>query len=514
MGTKANRATSAVVEGGPDAAGRPEDRVGRPPRSGGAGHGGPRELVGVPARVLGSVNNRRPAFVSDATRTSHDLMTQGTRPEAARDRNHEAGEPRPARRLTGERPMEGVTPDSLLALHAAGYRTVIERLGDGPMLDVGCGQGFESARFVSEDRPVFGADYSAEAVELANRRWSANGLRVAQMNALSLGLRHRQLPLGLLLAPDRALRRSRGPRPGAGPGAGRRRDRLLPHPQRARPTSRTPSTSTSSSPPSCRTLLGPSLPRRESRGSTPSPRSRPTSPPDGSRPTRCSRSTCSTSATGSRGRGTSASTPGSCPSPTGSSPGGTPAGTTGITADDFFVTDQLDRTTMVLFATASRPRRRPDRAGPDAHGRAHRRDRAGKSTVADLLVEHGAELVDADLIAREVVEPGGPAYQPLVDRFGPGDRRRRGQDRPPRAGRHGLRPTRRRWPTSTPSPTRPSGSRWPGARRRSAGTDKVVVLDIPLLNAVHRQTLSLAAVVVVDTPTETGPRAAGGDSGG
>ena len=34
---------------------------------------------------------------------------------------------------------------------------------------------------------MFGADYSAEAVELANRRWSADGLRVAQMNALSLG---------------------------------------------------------------------------------------------------------------------------------------------------------------------------------------------------------------------------------------------------------------------------------------------------------------------------------------
>ncbi len=36
---------------------------------------------------------------------------------------------------------------------------------------------------------------------------------------------------------------------------------------------------------------------------------------------------------------------------------GDSAGLTGITADDFFVTDDLDRTTMVLFATASRPRR-------------------------------------------------------------------------------------------------------------------------------------------------------------
>ena len=36
---------------------------------------------------------------------------------------------------------------------------------------------------------------------------------------------------------------------------------------------------------------------------------------------------------------------------------GDSGGATGITSDDFFVTDQLDRTTMVLFATASRPRR-------------------------------------------------------------------------------------------------------------------------------------------------------------
>jgi len=97
------------------------------------------------------------------------------------------GRPRSGSRLTGERPMEGVTPDSLLALHAAGYRTVIERLGPGTMLDVGCGQGFESARFLSADRSVVGADYSPEAVAAARGRWGGEGLSVAQMDALALG---------------------------------------------------------------------------------------------------------------------------------------------------------------------------------------------------------------------------------------------------------------------------------------------------------------------------------------
>jgi dephospho-CoA kinase len=43
---------------------------------------------------------------------------------------------------------------------------------------------------------------------------------------------------------------------------------------------------------------------------------------------------------------------------------------------------------------------------------------SGKSTVAALLVEHGAVLIDADAIAREVVEPGTPGYASVVDRFG------------------------------------------------------------------------------------------------
>ena len=44
---------------------------------------------------------------------------------------------------------------------------------------------------------------------------------------------------------------------------------------------------------------------------------------------------------------------------------------------------------------------------------------SGKSTVARLLRERGAAVVDADLLARQVVEPGQPALAELISRFGP-----------------------------------------------------------------------------------------------
>ncbi|MGY1830334.1 dephospho-CoA kinase [Geodermatophilus sp. SYSU D01180] len=44
---------------------------------------------------------------------------------------------------------------------------------------------------------------------------------------------------------------------------------------------------------------------------------------------------------------------------------------------------------------------------------------SGKSTVAALLAARGALVVDADRIAREVVEPGTPGLAAVVDAFGP-----------------------------------------------------------------------------------------------
>ena len=44
---------------------------------------------------------------------------------------------------------------------------------------------------------------------------------------------------------------------------------------------------------------------------------------------------------------------------------------------------------------------------------------SGKSAVSRLLAELGAVIIDADLVAREVVEPGTPALAEIVEAFGP-----------------------------------------------------------------------------------------------
>jgi len=126
---------------------------------------------------------------------------------------------------------------------------------------------------------------------------------------------------------------------------------------------------------------------------------------------------------------------------------------------------------------------------------------SGKSTVAQLLVAHGAQLIDADLVAREVVAPGGPAYQPMIDRFGPEIVDADGAiDRPRVAGLVFGNPEAL---AALNAITHPAiGVEMLARRDRFADTDDIVVLDIPLLRPVHREMLSLAAVVVVDTPVD------------
>src|SRR5271170_3729852 len=110
---------------------------------------------------------------------------------------------------------------------------------------------------------------------------------------------------------------------------------------------------------------------------------------------------------------------------------------------------------------------------------------AGKSAVADLLVGHGAKLVDADLVAREVVAPGGPAYQPVIDRFGPGIVDAAGLiDRPRLAELVFGHPEAL---ADLNAITHPAiGVEMIAKKDSFADTSAIVVMDIPLLKSIHR----------------------------
>ena len=126
---------------------------------------------------------------------------------------------------------------------------------------------------------------------------------------------------------------------------------------------------------------------------------------------------------------------------------------------------------------------------------------SGKSAVADLLVARGAILIDADQVARDVVAPGGPAYQPLIDRFGVGIVAADGTINRPALAALAFADEESRLALN--AITHPAiGIAMIGARDAHEGTDDIVVLAIPLLTALHRETVRLDEVVVVDCPTD------------
>jgi dephospho-CoA kinase len=126
---------------------------------------------------------------------------------------------------------------------------------------------------------------------------------------------------------------------------------------------------------------------------------------------------------------------------------------------------------------------------------------SGKSAVADLLVERGAVLIDADQVARDVVAPGGPAYQPLIDRFGQEVVAADGTiDRQALAAIAFADEETRLELNAITHPA--IGVAMIRGRDALEDTDEIVVLAIPLLTAAHRDTVKLHAVVVVDCPTD------------
>ena len=104
---------------------------------------------------------------------------------------------------------------------------------------------------------------------------------------------------------------------------------------------------------------------------------------------------------------------------------------------------------------------------------------SGKSTVAALLAARGAVVVDADRIAREVVEPGTPGLAAVAEAFGEGVLAADGSlDRPALAAIVFTDPESR---------ARLDGIVHPLVRERSveliagAPSDAVLVNDVPLL---------------------------------
>lgn len=127
---------------------------------------------------------------------------------------------------------------------------------------------------------------------------------------------------------------------------------------------------------------------------------------------------------------------------------------------------------------------------------------SGKSTVARLLAARGALVVDADVIARQVVGSGGPAHEAVVARFGPGvldggdlDRRALAEivfaDR---AAREDL--------NDIVHPAVREEMLAQVAALGAANPEGIVILDIPLLAESGRELYPVAGVLTVDAPVD------------
>ncbi|WP_432131477.1 dephospho-CoA kinase [Streptomyces tendae] len=125
---------------------------------------------------------------------------------------------------------------------------------------------------------------------------------------------------------------------------------------------------------------------------------------------------------------------------------------------------------------------------------------AGKSEVSRLLVEHGAVLIDADRIAREVVAPGTPGLAAVVAAFGEDVLAEDGTlDRPKLGSIVFADPDRLAVLNGIVHPLVGERSR---ALEEAAAEDAVVVHDVPLLTENGLAPL-YDLVVVVDADPAT-----------
>ena len=135
---------------------------------------------------------------------------------------------------------------------------------------------------------------------------------------------------------------------------------------------------------------------------------------------------------------------------------------------------------------------------------------SGKSEAARRLVAHGAVLIDADLVAREVVEPGTPGLAAVVAEFGEDvlrpdgslDRERLGSIVFADAGRL----------AALNAIVHPLVGRRMQELNEAVPADAVAVYDVPLL--IENNLAGMYdTVVVVDAPVETQVARLAGDRG-
>lgn len=125
---------------------------------------------------------------------------------------------------------------------------------------------------------------------------------------------------------------------------------------------------------------------------------------------------------------------------------------------------------------------------------------AGKSEVSRLLASYGAVLIDADKIAREVVEPGTPGLAAVVAAFGDGILTPDGTlDRPKLGSVVFADPERLAVLNGIVHPLVRDRS---AELEAAAGEDSVVVQDVPLLTENGLAPL-YDMVLVVDASPET-----------
>lgn len=125
---------------------------------------------------------------------------------------------------------------------------------------------------------------------------------------------------------------------------------------------------------------------------------------------------------------------------------------------------------------------------------------SGKSTVADELARRGAVIIDADELAREVVEPGTPGLAAIVRRFGEGVQRDGRLDRAALAAIVFADPQARR---DLEQIIHPEVRRRAAEREAALPDTAVIVHVIPLLVETGQQSdFDLCVVVDVDPQTQ------------